>query len=174
MSNQQRDAGGKYSAAAAISSGTDPAQRGPGANIAVHTPADTANAGGMQAASSLSRDDDPGNLHAATAALVNRPAGGAGKGGGMPSYSAPAPTAPPGYAARYRSLGLSSNETAGMHQIRTPEGPGNHSDVPPGGMPGPADDTPTGGVPAGGLPGAGAGDAAAGAELADLAPLALL
>jgi hypothetical protein len=181
VSNQQRDDAGRYAAANAggstsVNSATDPAPRGPGANIATHTPSDTANAGGLGAAASIAHDDDWGASNQ-TGALLSH-SGGAGRGAGMGSTPRDS-IAPRDYSAAYRSLGFGSNEV-GSGQVRTSQGrPPHGSDVPGDGVPGPAGDTPAGGVPGGvGDAAGGAGDAVAGAggigELADVAELAAI
>jgi hypothetical protein len=130
----------------------------------------------MSPAASIAHDDHWPGTADQTSTLLNR--SDAGGGGGMRGTPV-GPASPPDYAARYRTLGLGSNEQSGQVQTQAPGGRAGHgADIPGSGMPGPADPTPTGGAPTGGIPGAGAGDAPVGAggigELADLAPLAAL
>lgn len=193
MSNQSRDQAGRWASAQAGNAG--------GAGVAVHTPAAAAATASISSGNSdlhgqalpatagFSTTDTPTARGASssipdgsrdnwggpsqTDALLNR--SGGPKGGGMRGTPV-TPAAPPDYAARYRSLGLGSNES-GLG-VRTQQGPGYRgSDVPGTGVPGPADDSAGGAPGGGGIPGAGAGDAAAGAGAeaaigADLLPLA--
>ena len=171
-SSQAGDAGGAAAAvhtpAAArtpvsISSGnSDPhVQPAPAAASITDLPTATRpGTGGMSPAASISHNDDWGNLGSATSALVNRPVGG--KGGGMTGVPV-GPVKPRDVSAGYRRLGLGSNEVGS--QVKTQEGSGQHGcDIAPGGVPGPAGDTPAGGVPG--------GADAAGDIAADLLPLA--
>ena len=169
MPNTTRDSAGKYASAASISSAQDAAPRGPAASIADLPTATRPGTSGMSPAASIAHDDHWPGAADQTSTLLNR--SGAGRGGGMRGTPV-GPASPPDYAARYRTLGLGSNEQSGQVQTQAPGGRAGHgADIPGSGMPGPADPTPTGGVP-----GAGAGDAADEAggigELADLAPLA--
>ena len=88
------------------------------------------------------------------------------------------PVTPRDYSAAYNSMGYSSGQSAGQHQVQAPGGRAGHgADVPGSGMPGPTDPTDPAGAAGDAAP---AEDAAGGAEAAgaaagleELAPLAL-
>jgi hypothetical protein len=173
VANSNRDATGRWSSAnVGIHTPSTTANAG-GGEIQAHTLSDTANAGGLGAAASIAHDDDWGASDQ-TGALLSH-SSGAGRGAGMGSTPRSS-IAPRDYSAAYRSLGFGSNEV-GYGQVRTSQGrPPHGSDVPGDGVPGPAEDTPADGVPR--SVGDAAGDAFAGAggigELADVAELAAI
>jgi hypothetical protein len=116
VANKSRDSKGRWAKAQAayegsgsISSGTDPAPRGPGANInrASSDPAGLS----TDPAAVVNKSDVWGNLSTQTNALINRPVGGKGGGGGLGGKGGGATIEKPDFGAGFRALGLSGEGT---------------------------------------------------------------
>jgi hypothetical protein len=161
---------GAASSFAALPTSNRPGTGGPPSVTSTKDTAPGRSPGGGYSALPTGAGQQPGDTNWGTQnlskALTNNPVGG-GKGGGMKPGGGGGFTAQPrpemdltpmgggsgtsggdfggdngrnDQALRASGYGDPAGEGPGMHRVQTPEGPGNHWDVPAGGVPAPTDD----------------------------------